>query len=113
MKTHMRTTPKPKTKTRYVNFLLSPDEKKDFDNLPRMGADAAGLIRVSLHIMDEQAERIEKIQVQQSRRTLTSILVSNEDKALVERLAKRNKVGIADVIRYAIHALHTRGLRFG
>lgn len=109
----MRTTPKPRTKTRYVNFLLSPDEKTNFDELQKMGADAAGLIRVAINIIDKKSEKVCKIAVQQSRRTLTAICVSDEDKEIIERIARRNKVGIADVVRYAIHALHTRGLQFG
>ena len=110
----MRTIPKPKTKTRLVSFLLSPEEKKIMDGLQnKIGADAAVLLRVTIRILDENAEGIKKIDAQQSRSIITAIYVSDAEKSQIDRLAKRNKCAKSDVIRFALHALHDRGLTLG
>ena len=110
----MRTTPKPKTKTRLVNFLLAPEEKKDMDGLQKqIGADAAVLLRLAIRILDERAEPVEKIDVQTTRSIPTAIYVSDAEKSQIDKLAKRNKCTKSDVIRWALRALRDRGLRFG
>ena len=105
---------RPHKRQSYVNFLVSPDEKANMGELmKRIGADPTGLIRVALRIIDEQGGNVDKIQAQQARTILTNIHADEADKALIERIAARNNCTKSDVIRYAIHALHTRGLRFG
>jgi hypothetical protein len=110
----MKPTPRPKTRTIRVNFFVSPDELADLHDLQgKYGAEFAPLTRLALRIMDEQNEAIEKVEAQQVRSAYTAILLSPADATHLERIVKRNKCTKADVIRYAIHALHTRGLRFG
>ena len=107
-------TTKPVTKVHRINFILSPAEKRDMDGLPkRIGIDTGPLVRVALRLFDERREPIEKIQAEQSRTVLTNIRFADEDAALLEKLAKRNKCTKSDVIRYALRALRDRGLRFG
>ena len=79
----------------------------------RIGVDAGALVRLALRLIEERREPVEKLEAEQARTILTNIRFADEDAARLDRLAKRNKVGKSDVIRFALRALRDRGLRFG
>ena len=110
----MNTKPKPVTRTIPITFFLSQAEMDTMKGLQQeRGVDASNLVRLAIRIMDERNIRAEPVDSQQVRCVTTTIRFAKEDKAILARIVKRDKCKQSEVIRFALHELHTRGLQFG